>query len=202
MLYHIGVKKYLTVKNITVIGILSALGAVLMLIDFPIFVAPSFYKMDLGDLPCLIGALALGPIPALFIQIIKIFLKLLIKPTSTAFVGEIAAFIFSSAYCISAALVYKLNKTKKGALIALLVASIVEVIVASIINYLFIIDAYTVLYHIPLDVIIAAGQAIFSVIDNKLSFILLCVAPFNLIKVVIIDIITMFVYKRVSYLLK
>ena len=89
-------KKYLSVKNISVIAILGALGAVLMLFDFPVPIAPSFYKLDLGDLPCLIGAFALGPVPAFLIQIIKILIKLLLKPTSTAFVGEIAAFVFSA----------------------------------------------------------------------------------------------------------
>ena len=74
-----------------------------MIFDFPIAIAPSFYKIDLGDLPCLIGAFALGPVPAFFIQIVKILVKLLLKPTSSAFVGEMAAFIFSSVYCVSAA---------------------------------------------------------------------------------------------------
>ena len=123
-------KKYLSIKNITRIAILGALGAILMLIDFPIFVAPSFYKLDLGDLPCLIGAFAMGPIPALFIQIIKILLKLLLKPTSTAFIGEVAAFLFSSSYCISASIIYKKNKTKKGAIRALVIGSVAMVVIS------------------------------------------------------------------------
>ena len=195
-------KKYLTVKNISSIAVLGALGAVLMLLDFPIAIAPSFYKIDLGDLPCLIGAFALGPIPALFIQIIKIIIKLLLKPTSTAFVGEIAAFLFSTIYCVSAAVIYQRNKTRKQAIIAMAVASLLMAIGAALGNYLFIIPAYVNLYHIPLEVIINMGKAIFPIISDKFTFVLCCVLPFNLIKALIIDVLTAFLYKRISPLLK
>lgn len=195
-------RKYLTVKNISSIAVLGALGAVLMLFDFPISIAPTFYKIDLGDLPCLIGAFALGPVPALFIQIIKIIIKLLLKPTSTAFVGELAAFTFSSVFCVSAALIYQRNKTRKQAIIAMICASFIMALAATIGNYLFIIPAYVNLYHIPLETIISMGQAIFPIITNKLTFVICCVFPFNLVKAGIVDILTALLYKRISPLLK
>ena len=195
-------KKSLSIKNITRIAILGALGAFLMLIDFPIFVAPSFYKLDIGDLPCLIGAFAIGPIPGLFIQIIKILLKLLLKPTSTAFIGEVAAFIFSSSYCISASIIYQSNKSKKGAIKAIIIGSIIMVLVSTIANYGFILDAYSKLYGMPLEAIIGLGNKIFPIVTNKLSFVLCCVLPFNLIKAVLVDVLTMLLYKHISPLLK
>ena len=192
----------MSVKNICSIAVLGALGAVLMLFDFPIAIAPNFYKLDLGDLPCLIGAFSLGPVPALLIQIVKILIKLLLKPTSTAFVGELAAFIFSSFYCVSAAFIYGLNKNKKQAIKALIIASIIMVVTAAAANYLFIIPFYVRFYGIPLDVIISMGKAIFPIITNKLTFVLLCVVPFNAIKAIVIDVLTMLLYKRISPLLK
>ena len=195
-------KKNLTVKNICSIAVLGALGAVLMLFDFPIAIAPNFYKLDLGDLPCLIGAFALGPVPALLIQVVKIIIKLLLKPTSTAFVGELAAFLFSSVYCISAAYIYDLHKSKKQAVKALIIASIIMVLTATAANYLFIIPFYVRLYGIPLDVIIGMGKAIFPVITNKLLFVLLCVLPFIAVKAAVVGILTMLLYKRISPLLK
>ncbi len=196
-------KKYLSVKNISSIAVLGALGAVLMLFDFPIsFIAPSFYKLDLGDLPCLIGAFALGPVPALFIQIVKIIVKLLLKPTSTAFVGEIAAFCFSTVFCVSAALIYQKDKTRKGAIKAMIIATIVMALAAAAGNYLFIIPAYVNMYHMPLEAIISMGQAIFPMIRDKFDFVLYCVLPFNLIKACIVDILTFVLYKRISPLLK
>ena len=195
-------KKSLSIRNIALIAILGALGAVLMFLDFPIFVAPSFYKIDLGDLPCLIGAFAMGPIPAFFIQVVKIIIKLLLKPTSTAFVGEIAAFLFSTSYCVSAAIVYKNDKSKNGAIKSLIIASIIMIVIASLSNYCFVIPAYVNLYHMPLETIITMGTKIFPIVKDKLSFVLCCVVPFNLIKVLIVDVITFFLYKRVSRLIK
>lgn len=173
-----------------------------MLLDFPIFLAPGFYKLDVGDLPCLIGAFAMGPIPALFIQIIKIIVKLFLKPTSTKFIGEIAAFIFSSTYCVAASIVYKTNKTKKGAFKAILIGSLAMVIVSTLANYLFIIDAYASLYGMQIEAIISLGNKIFPVINDLLSFCLCCVLPFNIVKAAIVDVLTLLLYKRISPLLK
>ena len=195
-------KEYLTLKNISVVAILGALGAAFMLFDFPIFVAPSFYKFDLGDLPCLIGAFALGPVGAFFIQVIKILVKLLLKPTSTAFVGEFAAFICSTAYCVSAANIYQFNKTRKTAIIAMIVGSLFMTIISCLANYFIIIPAYVKMYNIPLETIISMGQAIFPIIKDKLGFVLCCVLPFNLIKALIIDVLTFVLYKHISPLLK
>ena len=178
------------------------MGAVLMLMDFPIAIAPSFYKLDLGDLPCLIGAFALGPVPALFIQVVKILIKLLLKPTSTAFVGELAAFCFSSVYCCTAAFIYSSNKTRQSALKAMIIASFAMVLAAAAGNYLFIIPAYVKMYHISLEVIVSMGHAIFPAVNDKLSFVLCCVIPFNLIKAILVDVLTLLLYKRISPLLK
>ena len=173
-----------------------------MLFDFPIFVAPSFYKFDSGDLPCLLGAFALGPVGAFFIQVIKILVKLLLKPTSTAFVGEFAAFICSTAYCVSAANIYQFNKTRKTAIIAMIVGSLFMTIISCLANYFIIIPAYVKMYNIPLETIISMGQAIFPIIKDKLGFVLCCVLPFNLIKALIIDVLTFVLYKHISPLLK
>ena len=195
-------KKVLTVKNMAVIAILGVLGAILMIFNFPVTIAPSFYKMDLSDLPCLIGAFALGPIPALFIEIIKIIVKLLIKPTSTAFVGELAAFIISSSFVLSAGFIYQKNKTKNNAIKAMVIATIIMSLIATIANYTFIIPFYVKMYNLPLETIIDMGKAIFPIIDDKLSFVLCCVLPFNIIKGTITSIVTFIIYKRISILLK
>ncbi|MBQ6559684.1 MAG: ECF transporter S component [Erysipelotrichaceae bacterium] len=192
----------LSVRNIATIAILGVLGAILMLFDFPIAIAPNFYKLDLSDLPCLIGAFALGPVPAFFIQVIKIIVKMLLKPTSTAFVGELAAFVISTTYCVSAALVYQKNRTKKGAILAMLVGSLCMAIIGTFANYAFIIPFYVNWFHLPLETIIGMGNAIFPIIHDKFSFVLCCVLPFNLIKALIVDIVTFVIYKHVSPLLK
>ncbi len=195
-------KQVLNIRNISIISVLGALGAVLMLFDFPIAIAPNFYKLDLGDLPCLIGAFALGPIPALFIQIVKIIVKLLLKPTSTAFVGELAAFICSSALTVTAGLVYSKKKNKGNAVKGMILGTLFMSIVATAANYLFIIPAYVQMFHMPLEAIIGMGHEIFPVVTDKFTFVLCCVLPFNLIKAAIVDVLTLILYKHISPLLK
>ena len=195
-------KKDLTTRNISRISVMGALGAVLMMFDFPIAIAPHFYKLDLGDLPCLIGAFAMGPIPAFFIQIVKIIVKLLLKPTSTAFVGEIAAFICSSAYTVSAAYFYFKNRCRKNAIKSMLIASIILAIVSTIANYVFIIPAYVNMFHMPLETIIEMGNKIFPIVKDKLSFVLCCVLPFNLIKAAITDVLTFVLYRHIAPILR
>lgn len=195
-------KKTFSIKNLTRIAILGTIGGILMIIDFPIFIAPSFYKLDISDLPCLIGAFAMGPVSGLFIQIIKILVKLLFKPTSTAFVGEIAAFIFSSTYCLVASIIYQKNRNKRGANIAIIIGSLSMILVSAIANYLFIIPFYSRLYNMPLEAIISLGSAIFPIIDSLFMFVICCVVPFNIVKVAIIDVLTTLLYKRIAPLLR
>lgn len=195
--------KYFTTKRISSIAILSAIAGLLMLIDFPIsFIAPSFYKMDISDLPCLIGSFAMGPLAGALIEFLKILIKLILKPTSSAFVGELSNLICGFAICIPAGLIYKKEHNKKGALKSLIIGSIAYVVICSISNYFFIIPAFVNLYHLPLDAIIDMGKAIFPFVNNKFTFVIVCVSLFNLFKITIVSIITYFLYKRISPLLK
>lgn len=195
--------KYLSTKNISSIAILAALAGVLMFFDFPIvFVAPDFYKVDLSNVPCLIASFSMGAIPGFLTVILKIIVKLALKGTNTMLVGELADFVTSGVYCVVGAIYYKRNRTKKGAYKALLIASVCTVLLSSLANYLFIIPAYVSLLHFPLDAIISAGNKIFSFVTSKESFVLACVLLFNIIKVILNDILTILLYKRISPLLK
>lgn len=196
-------KKYFTTKRISSIAILSAIAGLLMLIDFPIsFLAPSFYKMDISDLPCLIGSFALGPIAGALIETLKILIKLVLKPTSTAFVGELSNLLCGISLCVPAGFVYKMHHDKKGAIKGLVAGAVCYVVIGSFINYFITIPAFVSLYHIDLDTIIDMGKAIFPFITGKFMFVLVCVSLFNLFKVVIVGILTYLLYKRISPLLK
>ena len=92
--------------------------------DFPlVFLAPEFYKLDLGEIPAMIGGFALGPVAGVVIELVKILLKLVIKGTSTAFVGDLANFVVGCAFLVPASIVYHLKKTKKTARLALTVGN-------------------------------------------------------------------------------
>ena len=196
-------KNYLTTKRIALIAIMSAIAGLLMIVDFPVsFIAPSFYKMDISDLPCLIGSFALGPLAGTIIELLKVLIKLILKPTSTAFVGELSNFLCGVAMCVPSGFIYLKEHNKKGAIKALIIGSLSMVILSSMINYALIIPTYVKLYGMPLDAIISAGKAIFPIVKDKFTFVLICVTPFNLIKAIIVSVITYFLYKRISNLLK
>jgi len=194
-------KKLFTIKNMAIIAIMSAIAGILMFIDFPIsFIAPAFYKLDVSDLPCLIVSFLLGPLAGSITEILKVLIKLLLKPTSSAFVGEISNIICGLSLCIPAAIIYNKNHDRKGAIKALVIGSITLVVVGSFMNYIFIIPSYVKIYKMPLDAIINAGKAIFPIIKDKLTFVLLCTAPFNLIKAILVSILTYTLYKRISHI--
>lgn len=51
----------------------------LMMFEIPLFFAPSFYKIDLSEIPVLIGTFAMGPVAGMFIELIKVVLHMLLK---------------------------------------------------------------------------------------------------------------------------
>ena len=57
-------------RNLVQIGMLGAVSVVLMMFEMPLFFAPSFYKIDLSEIPALIGTFALGPVAVMFIELI------------------------------------------------------------------------------------------------------------------------------------
>ena len=81
-------------KYIAVCAMCSALAGILMLLEIPVFFAPSFYKIDLSELPVLFCGFCLGPVAGVISEFIKVVIKLLLKGTSTAFVGDFANFAF------------------------------------------------------------------------------------------------------------
>ncbi len=193
--------RLLNTKNIALIGMLGALSALLMLIEVPLtFLAPGFYKLDLSELPAIIGSFALGPVAGALIELVKILLKLLIKPTTTGFVGELANFCIGCCFVVPAGLLYSRHKTKKVAAWALVLGSLCMTAVGVLLNVWLMLPFYSRL--MPLESILAMGAKIWPAVDSVWDFALLCVAPFNLFKAVLVSLLTMLLYKRVSRLIR
>ncbi|MCR5521568.1 MAG: ECF transporter S component [Lachnospiraceae bacterium] len=190
--------KQFRVHRITIIAMLSAVAILLNLLSFPLWFAPSFYKLDFSELPVLVGAFALGPVAGTTIEAVKILLNLVINGTGTAFIGEIANFVVGCAFVIPAAIVYYHKRTKKGAVVGLAAGTVVNLIVACLMNAFVLIPTYGKLFHMD---VIGAGTAVNSLITDMTTFVLLAVAPFNLIKSVAVAVITALIYKPISRLI-
>ena len=169
--------------------------------DFPlVFLAPEFYKLDLGEIPAMIGGFALGPVAGVVIELVKILLKLVIKGTSTAFVGDLANFVVGCAFLVPASIVYHLKKTKKTARLALTVGTVCITIFGTVFNA-FICFRLSPLFTDAPGRHYRNGQRDQSGNPRVWSFVLLAVAPLNLIKGVLISVPTMVLYKRISRVL-
>jgi riboflavin transporter FmnP len=191
------------INKLVLMAMLSAIAAVLMYVEFPLtFIAPSFYEMDLSEVPIMIGSFMLGPCAGVIMEAVKILLKIVLKGTSTAFVGDFANFILGCAFVIPASVVYHTKKTKKRAIIGLIVGAAVLIVSGVFMNALYLLPKYSQLYGMPMETFISMGAKINPAISNVFTFVILAVAPFNLIKSIIVGVITILLYKYLSRLIK
>lgn len=193
-----------TARYITVTAMLSAISYILMLFDFSLPIIPSFIKMDLSDLPELIGAFAMGPLCGVLICLIKNLFHLIV--TSTGGIGELSNFILGAAFVLPAGLIYKYRKTKKSALVGALTGAVFMGVFSIASNYFIV---YPVYYQIfaPAEVIVSAYDAIaenifHTHVDNILQCLVFFNMPFTILKGLISVAITMLVYKPLSPILK
>ncbi|MBQ3272146.1 MAG: ECF transporter S component [Solobacterium sp.] len=190
-----------SVRTLTKIAVLSAVAFVLMYFDFPLPFIPSFYKLDFSETAVMAGGFAMGPGAAVAIEGVKILLKLLFKGTDTAYVGELANFLIGCAFVLPASFMYRKEKTRQRALMGLAAGTVCMTAVGVIINYAVLLPAYSFFYQLPMEVLIGMGTALIPFITDKLTFVLLATTPFNIIKGVLVSIVTILLYKRISPLL-
>ncbi|MCD8249175.1 MAG: ECF transporter S component, partial [Lachnospiraceae bacterium] len=170
------------VRTLVCVGMLGAISVILMLFEFPLpFIAPSFYELDFSEVPILIGAFALGPAAGVLTELLKILLNLVINGTNTAFVGELGNFIMGCAFVLPAALIYKHKKTRKTAILSLVVGVLFMTAASLLVNALLLLPAYAAAFGMPIQIFIDMGAAINPNVDGIWTFVLLTVAPFNLV---------------------
>lgn len=182
--------------NLTRCGLLAAMAVILYYIEIPVV---AFYKLDLSTMPAILAGFAMGPVQGAAVVIVKNLVHML--GTSTACVGEAADILMSCAFVIPASLLYRRNKTRKGALRAMLVGGAAMTAAGVLVNYFILIPAYQVLMNLPLEVIIGMGQKVLSFVDSTLKLVIFITAPFNLLKAAVLSGTTYLLYKRVSPLL-
>lgn len=165
------------------ISLLGAIAVVLMYFDFPIpFLPFPWLKIDLSDIPALMGAFAFGPMAGIVIELLKNILILIVKGTGTGFVGEIANFIVGVSLVAPAAWVYHRNKNRKTALLGMALGTIGIEIVGIIANVYFLLPAY--------------GMQMAK--DELIQYVTIGLLPFNGIKAILVCGITYVLYKKVS----
>lgn len=198
--------KKITTQQIARIGIFSALAAILYIV--PIFqfkipsVFPSFLEFHFDEIPVFIASFAYGPMVGFWVLVIRTIIKL--PFTSTVCVGELADFIYSVAFILPAATIYKRNRSLKGVCIGFLIGFFFQVLVSGLLTCFVMIDFYLYLYKgLTADTLLKSMQAINPHIsDIHLSLTIWGIVPFNILKDAIVILITFIIYKKISPLLK
>lgn len=187
------------VRVLTGTAMLGAVAAVLMYLEFPIPIMPAFVKLDVSELPALIASFAYGPVSGILVCLIKNLIKL--PSTSTAAVGELFNFVMGALFVGVAGLIYKRNKTRKGAIVGALLGALVMAVVSVPYNYFIVYPAYVVMYHLPLDAIIGMYQAINPNVNGLLNCLLVFNLPFTFFKGMLDAVICFAIYKPLSPIL-
>ncbi|AIY78937.1 ECF transporter S component [Clostridium botulinum] len=164
------------------ISLLSALALILMYFEFPVIPIFPWLKIDLSDVPALLGTFGFGPLAGVVIELIKNILILLIKGSQSGFVGELANFLVGVSLVLPAGIIYKRNKSKKSAILGMVLGGICIEIVGIISNVYLLLPAY--------------GMHMNSA--ELLKYVTVGLIPFNGIKAIIVSILTYILYKKVS----
>jgi riboflavin transporter FmnP len=191
-----------SVKSMAIMAILAAATVPLMLFEIPLWFAPPFYELDFSEVPVLIGAFALGPIAGVIIEFIKILLNLVTNGTDTVGIGELANFIIGCSFVVPAAIIYYKNKTLKSAVKGLIVGTMIMVVLGAFMNAFVLLPIFAYFYKMPIDTLVSMGTAVNPAINNMSTLIFYAVVPFNIIKGVVVSLITLLIYKRISGVIK
>lgn len=194
--------KILTTRKVAMVGMFSAIAGILMILELPMPFAPSFYKIDASELPVLICGFAFGPVAGVLTEFVKIIIKLFLKPTSTAFVGELANFCVGCSMILPATIIYHARKKKTTAVIGCTVGTIVMTIFGTLFNAVYLLPTFAVMFGMPLDALIGMGTALNANVTDVFTFVAFCVAPLNLIKGAAVSVLTFVLYKPLSPILK
>lgn len=189
-------------KRVAYIGIFAAIAAVLMYFEISLPFAPPFYQIDLSEVPVFICSFSLGPVAGVTCELLKIILKLVLKGTTTAFVGDFANFVVGCSFVLPATIIYHCAKTKRGALLGMAAGTAVMTVFGSLFNAIYLIPAFSKLYGLPIEAIVSMGTEVNKAITDVTTLVLFAVVPFNLLKGIIVTALTFLLYKRIERLLK
>ena len=195
------IKPLTATHYITYTAMFATMAGVLMLVEIPLPFAPPFYKIDLSELPIMICTFYLGPVAGVTAELVKVLVKLVLKGTTTAFVGDFANFAVGCSFVLPASLVYHAKPGKKSALIGLAAGTLCMTVFGSAFNAVYLLPKFAALYGMPLEAIIGMGTKVNAHITSVSTLVLFAVVPFNLLKGVLVSTLTFLLYKRISPLL-
>lgn len=183
---------------VTRIAMLVAVATPLMMFDFPMPIFPGFYKFDLSYFPVVISTFSMGPVAGFITAVLKNLISFLIAGTFTdsAGIGALADTLIGLSFILPAGLIYRKMHTKKGAIASLSIALAVVSVFSCAFNYWFLIPTYSKFFG--LDAVLGMAQSACKYVTDVKGIIVLGTLPFNLLKWLVISILTILTYKPLS----
>ena len=183
-----------TTFNLTRMALLAAMASILFLVEIPVV---AFYKLDLSNIPVLLGAFSMGTVPGLIILAAKSLIGLL--HSSSAGIGELADFIMGAAMIVPASVFYHRHKTRKNALIGMAAGTLCMAVISVLVNKWIMLPFYMGAYHMDMSGILSYANT--AGVDSEWKLLLMITAPFNLLKGAVLSAVTGLIYKPLSPLL-
>lgn len=191
------------IRNISITAIFTGLSVILYFLKFPLPFFPSFLKIQFSALPLVILGFALGPAYGFIALVAKTIICL--PMSESLYVGDLADFIIGCGYILSTSFMYKHYKTKKGALVSLLVGCGVWILLGCVANYFILVPFYIETFmKANINNFVAACSVIpgININNYKEAYVFLAALPFNLLISVVVSFVTFIVYKKISVFLK
>jgi riboflavin transporter len=194
----------ISTKTITRVGVLAAMAIALSFLETGLFLPnlplmPGFLQLDVADLPALLGAFAFGPMAGLFIEVVKNAIHLF--KTTTGGIGELANLAIGAAFVMTAGAIYRIRKNRISAYSGMFVGTLAMILMACLMNAYVLIPLYAGL-GFTIEAIVGMTRAIGNTLVKDLdTYLLYVIVPFNLVKGLLVSVLTGLVYKRVSPLL-
>ncbi len=185
-------------RKITLIGIFAAISTVLMFFELPLPFMPPFLKFDPSGVPILLSSMLFGPSAAISVTLIKDVIHVL--STTTGGVGELADFLIMSSFSVIVGFIYNKRSDRKGVLMATLAGTVTIAIVGALANRFLLIPFFSKV--MPLEAIFAACAEINPAIDGLNAYILFGAIPFNVIKGLLLTLLTFLLYRKLEGFLK
>ena len=146
----------------------------------------------------MIGTFAMGPLAGAAIELVKILLNFFINGTTTAGVGEVANFLIGCALVVPAGIIYRRKRTRKGAIIGMAAGTVFMTLLGCVLNAYVLLPTYAAAFQLPIDSLVAMGTAVNGSITDLFTFVAFAVAPFNILKGVLVSLIVFLIYKKIS----
>ena len=195
-------KRNKKLKTMIQVAMLAALSAIIMRLEIPLPFAPPFYKLDFSEIPVLVGTFALGVIPGIAIEFLKIALDFLIDGSITGGIGELANFLIGCSFVVPAGIIYRMKKSRKQAAIGIVVGVLSMATIGGLMNAFILLPVYSKIMQIPIDALIEMGAKVNALVVDLRTFIFYCVIPFNLTKGMLTGVSVFLMYKKIRPIFK